>query len=119
MGGTNKLGERSATVKHSKKMAAQISWANEVRQLSITDPSKSRMRQRNSWLFLRGIHDRATSECISSGWSLPNEPAGIFATHRCYRCRGTDGFLQSNQFCSLCEEPRRQTAGQPRSCCQH
>jgi len=92
-------------------MAAQTSWVREVPQSSITDPSKSRMRQRNSWRFLRGIHDRATSERISSGWKLPNEPAGIFATHWCYRCCGSDGFLQSNQFCSLCEEPRRQTAG--------
>src|SRR6266404_6577011 len=43
-------------------MAAQTSWVSEVLQSSITDPSKSRMRQRNSWRFLRGIHDRATSE---------------------------------------------------------
>jgi hypothetical protein len=43
-------------------MAAQTSWVSEVPQSSKTDPLKSRMRQRNSWRFLRGIHDRATSD---------------------------------------------------------
>src|SRR3989442_583706 len=36
---------------------------------------------------------------ISQQWELLHEPAGIFATHWCYRCCGIDVFLQSNQFC--------------------
>jgi hypothetical protein len=39
------------------------------------------------------------SRRISQEWKVFDEPAGIFATHWRHRRCGTDGLLQSNEFC--------------------